>query len=144
MLNFGMWEIAILVALALVVVGPERLPTMVRFLGRQYGKLMRASRELRRAFMLEADRVDSEQRTAELKKRREVARNKLKEQMEKAKAKEAPVMPLSQDNEDYTPFDADEEDTEDDVESGVTKISKAPVENNEETIDGEGSDAKSE
>ena len=71
MLSFGLWEIALVVTVALVFVGPERLPTMVRFLGRQYGKLMRASNELRRAFILEADRVDSEARAEHLKKLRE-------------------------------------------------------------------------
>ena len=71
MLSFGLWEIALVVTVALVFVGPGRLPTMVRFLGRQYGKLMRASNELRRAFILEADRVDSEARAEHLKKLRE-------------------------------------------------------------------------
>ena len=31
MLSFGLWEIALVVTVALVFVGPERLPTMVRF-----------------------------------------------------------------------------------------------------------------
>ena len=73
MLNFGFWEILVVLILALVVVGPERLPEMVRFLGRQYGKLMRASDELRRAFVLEADRNDLEKRADEMRARRQAA-----------------------------------------------------------------------
>ena len=43
MLNLGFGEFALIMVLAIVVVGPDRLPEMVRFLGRQYGKLRRAS-----------------------------------------------------------------------------------------------------
>ncbi len=39
MLNFGLGEMLLIAAVALIFVGPERLPTMLRFLGKQYGKL---------------------------------------------------------------------------------------------------------
>ena len=71
MLNFGFFEIIVVVVLSLVVVGPERLPIVVRYLGRQYGKLMRASQELRRAFILEAERVDAEEKQQKLQKDKE-------------------------------------------------------------------------
>ena len=74
MFNLGLTEILIIVIVAVVVVGPERLPNVVRWLGRQYGKLMRASDELRRAFVMEADRADAIARSEQLKKRREEAR----------------------------------------------------------------------
>ena len=77
MLNLGLTEIAIVLVVALVVVGPERLPTVVRWLGKQYGKLMRASDELRRAFVLEADRVDANARAEDLRHRREEARARI-------------------------------------------------------------------
>ncbi len=79
MFGLGWQELLFVVVLALVIVGPDRLPEMLRFLGRQYGKLRRASDELRRAFMFEADKVDQEQRIAELKKRREAARKRAEE-----------------------------------------------------------------
>ena len=79
MFGLGWNEILFVAALALVVVGPDRLPEMLKFLGRQYGKLRRSSDELRRAFMFEADKVDQEQRLAELKKRREAARRRADE-----------------------------------------------------------------
>ena len=77
MLNLGLTEILVIFVVAIVVVGPERLPNVVRWLGRQYGKLMRASDELRRAFVLEADRVDAEERAKILRKRREEARARI-------------------------------------------------------------------
>ena len=107
MLNFGIGELLFIALIALVIVGPERLPLMVRFLGRQYGKLMRASRELRRAFVMEAERVESEIRAKEMKAKREEARERLKKQLEKAK--EGAPTPISQEEEEeseYVPFDS--------------------------------------
>ncbi len=77
MLNLGLTEIIVVFVVAIVVVGPERLPNVVRWLGRPYGKLMRASDELRRAFVMEADRVDAEARAVELRKRRDEARARI-------------------------------------------------------------------
>jgi sec-independent protein translocase protein TatB len=74
MLDLGFGEILVIVVLAIVVVGPDKLPETLRFLGRQYGKLMKASNELRRAFMAEADRAEAEERARDLKKKREEAR----------------------------------------------------------------------
>lgn len=79
MLNFGFGEILIVLALALVFVGPERLPHLIRTLGRHYAKLLRTSEELRRAFVLEADRMDADKRTQELRKRRDEARARAEE-----------------------------------------------------------------
>jgi sec-independent protein translocase protein TatB len=76
MFGLGWNELLVVGILAVVVVGPERLPEMMKFLGRQYGKLRRASDELRRAFMFEADKVDQERRLEELRKRREEARKR--------------------------------------------------------------------
>lgn len=95
MLNFGFTEMLVIVVLAIVVVGPDRLPELMRFLGRQYGKVMRASEDLRRAFMIEADRVDNERRAAEMKKRREEARKRAAEARERARQG---TEPLARDN----------------------------------------------
>ena len=86
MLNFGFGEIVLIMVLAIVVVGPERLPEMLRFLGKQYGKVTRASNDLRRAFMLEADRADAEKRAAALRIRREEARKRAQAAREEALA----------------------------------------------------------
>jgi sec-independent protein translocase protein TatB len=79
MFGLGWNELLFVGILAVVVVGPDRLPEMMQFLGRQYGKLRRASDELRRAFMFEADKVDQEKRLDELRKRREQARRRADE-----------------------------------------------------------------
>ena len=84
MLNLGLTEIIVVLVIAIVVVGPERLPTVVRWLGRQYGKLMRSSDELRKAFVIEADRAEAEVRAKELRKRRDEARARIEEARKKA------------------------------------------------------------
>ena len=86
MLGLGWQEIALVAVLAIVVVGPERLPQMLRLLGKQYGKIRRASDELRRAFMLEADRGEAELRAAELRKRRAQAQARAEEVRRRALA----------------------------------------------------------
>ena len=107
MLNLGLTEIPIVLVVAIVVVGPERLPTVVRWLGRQYGKLIRSSDELRRAFVLEADRAEAEDRAKELRKRREEARARI----EAARANPSPNTPQPRDL--NTPFPThDDEDTQ--------------------------------
>ena len=84
MLGLGWQEIAFVLVLAIVVVGPDRLPETLRFLGRQYGRLRNASEELRRAFMLEADRSDAEKRAEALRERREAARKRAEEVRQRA------------------------------------------------------------
>ena len=84
MLNLGLTEIVVVLVVAIVVVGPERLPTVVRWLGRQYGKLMRSSDELRKAFVIEADRAEAEVRAKELRKRRDEARARIEEARQQA------------------------------------------------------------
>lgn len=85
MLNLGFSEIFLILVVALVVIGPDRLPEVLRFIGKQYGKLTRASNELRRAFMLEAERSDIEKRAEALRQRREEARKRIAEQRERAR-----------------------------------------------------------
>lgn len=74
MLGLGLGEILVISALVLIVVGPERLPQVMRWAGRSYGQLRRAADDLRRAFMLEADRADAEERYRKLMERREESR----------------------------------------------------------------------
>lgn len=73
MLGIGIGELMVIALVALIFVGPERLPKVMRELGRQYGKLRRAADELRRAFVLEADRQDADQRYEKLQERRQKA-----------------------------------------------------------------------
>lgn len=71
MLSIGLTEMLVVGAVALVVVGPERLPHLFRDAGRWYGKIRRMADELRRAFVFEADRQDAEDRRNAMKARRE-------------------------------------------------------------------------
>jgi sec-independent protein translocase protein TatB len=89
MLDLSFGEMLIIGVLALVVVGPEKLPEMLRYLGKMYGRISRASMEFRRAFMAEADRADAAERAAELKKRREEARRRAEEARARALAQRA-------------------------------------------------------
>jgi len=82
LLGLGWGEIFLIGAVALVVVGPERLPRLLRELGRYYGQLRRAADDLRRSFVLEADRQDAEERYARLQERRKAAMEARKAAME--------------------------------------------------------------
>ncbi len=73
MLSFGIGEMMIVAGVALLVVGPERLPRVLRQLGRWYGQARRAADDLRRAFVLEADRQDASERSRQLQERRKRA-----------------------------------------------------------------------
>jgi len=119
MLNMGLSEILLIAVLAIVVVGPDRLPEMMRFLGRNYGKLRRASNELRRAFQLEVDRVDAEARAAEIQGRRKAleARRKAAElaRAESAVAEPRPTAALGASDEEPAP-------------AGSAPVEPAPVE----------------
>jgi len=87
MLGVGLPELILIAGVALVVVGPERLPRVMRELGRIYGQLRRAADELRRAFTLEADRQDAAERYKQLQERRrkaQEARKKAEEERQLA------------------------------------------------------------
>jgi sec-independent protein translocase protein TatA len=45
MLGIGLPELVVILVLALLVLGPERLPEVARMLGRMYGQIRRASEE---------------------------------------------------------------------------------------------------
>lgn len=83
MFGLGMGEILLIAALVLVVVGPDRLPEMMRTGGKWYAQLRRAADDLRRAFVMEADRMDADERLEKLEKRRQdamAARRKAQEE----------------------------------------------------------------
>lgn len=88
-LGLGFGEILVIVALVIVFVGPDRMPQLFRTMGRQYGKLVRASDELKRAFVLEADRVDADKRADDLRRRREEAKKRAEEARAMAQAERA-------------------------------------------------------
>jgi sec-independent protein translocase protein TatB len=70
MFGLSTGEMVVIAILALLVVGPERLPRLMRTLGQYYGQIRRSADDLRRAFVLEADRQDADERYRALKERR--------------------------------------------------------------------------
>lgn len=71
--SLGFAEIVLIGILALVVIGPDRLPHATRQLGKLYGMFRRQADELRRALVLEADRMDEEDRLRDLAQKRRSA-----------------------------------------------------------------------
>lgn len=54
MFDIGFWELALIFVVALVVVGPERMPQLIRTTGQWLGRAQRVARELRAEFEREA------------------------------------------------------------------------------------------
>jgi Tat protein translocase TatB subunit len=55
MFDVGFWELTIIAVVALVVVGPERLPRLARTAGQWMGRARRLARELRMELEREVD-----------------------------------------------------------------------------------------
>jgi sec-independent protein translocase protein TatB len=73
MFGLGWGEMGVIAVVALLVIPPDRLPHVMRQLGRWYGQIRRSADELRRAFVLEADRQDAAERYRSLQDRRRQA-----------------------------------------------------------------------
>lgn len=54
MFDIGFWELALIGIVALLVVGPEKMPTMIRTAGQWAGQIQRIARDLRREIEFEA------------------------------------------------------------------------------------------
>lgn len=112
MLGLGFSEILMVGAVLLVVVGPDRLPQVFRELGRIYGQVRRASDDLRRAFVLEADRQDASGRMQELEARRAQVKRAREQALREAgghsvdHAASEPPPPAAQPEPDPAPPDA--------------------------------------
>lgn len=110
MLSLGFWEIVVIAVLAIVVVGPERLPYVMRSIGRYYGQMRRMADEMRRAMVLEADRQDAEIRYAEMKRRREeLQRQRQEAEAGGAVSQPSPLSVAVEDSEEVEPPDASDQ-----------------------------------
>ena len=58
MLDIGLSELLIIMAVALIVLGPKKLPEVARSLGRGLAQFRRASEDLRRSILVEDDPVE--------------------------------------------------------------------------------------
>ncbi len=72
MFDFGFWELAIVMVVALLVVGPERLPSLAGQIGRWVGKAKRMMASVR-------SDIESEIKAAELKEILEKQQNEIGE-----------------------------------------------------------------
>jgi len=58
MFGIGTWELVVILALALIVLGPTKLPEVAKSLGRGLAKLRRSADEVKREIDLEGIRQD--------------------------------------------------------------------------------------
>lgn len=60
MLDIGLSELLIIMAVALIVLGPKKLPEVARSLGRGLAQFRRASEDLRRSILVEDDPLEKD------------------------------------------------------------------------------------
>lgn len=60
MLDIGLSELLIILAVALIVLGPKKLPEVARSLGRGLAQFRRASEDLRRSILVEDDYLEGD------------------------------------------------------------------------------------
>ncbi|MEQ1565716.1 MAG: Sec-independent protein translocase protein TatB [Myxococcota bacterium] len=84
MFGLGTGEMLLIAVVAVLVIGPDRLPQAMRQLGRWYGQVRRTADDLRRAFVLEADRQDASERYKQLQERRKAQQEARKKAAEEA------------------------------------------------------------
>lgn len=106
MLNFGLGELILIAAIVLVFVGPQRLPEMLRTMGRIYGKIRAATYDIRKEFTIESDRAVAEERVQLLRERREENRRRLVEERAKRLEEQGEAVPPPE--KEYLPFDQDQ------------------------------------
>ena len=58
MFDIGFWELIVIGVVALVVVGPERFPSMVKKTGQYVGQFRRIAASVKSAIQLEVDKAD--------------------------------------------------------------------------------------
>lgn len=61
MLGIGLPELIVIMVLALLVLGPQRLPEVARMLGRAYAQLRRASEEFQRTIRQDMAALDRQE-----------------------------------------------------------------------------------
>lgn len=102
MFGIGMTEMILIAAVALVVLGPKKLPDLARSLGKGFAEFKRATNELKSAIDLETDK-EEERYKAEL-------REKYKEKAAKLRAEKAAEVAAATaevgENEEQSPVDA--------------------------------------
>jgi sec-independent protein translocase protein TatB len=68
MFGIGSTELLVILVVALIVIGPSKLPDIMRTLGKGMAEFKRMSSDVKSTLEAEVDRADREQRQAEAKK----------------------------------------------------------------------------
>lgn len=67
MFGIGTMELLVIMAVALIVVGPRKLPQIARSLGKAFGEFKRVTNDVKRTIDAEVDRVERQERTQKAK-----------------------------------------------------------------------------
>ena len=105
MLHIGPAEIFIVLALALVFLGPRRLPEVARQLGKVMGEIRRTSDELRRTLDDEVREEDRSKRRREFAERRQALREAAEERAAERSAERAEGLPEGEPADSLGPLD---------------------------------------
>lgn len=65
--SIGSMEILLIVVVALLVVGPKKLPQVARTLGKTFGEFKRVTSDVQRTISTEVDRAERQERVAKAK-----------------------------------------------------------------------------
>ena len=68
MFGIGSTELIVILIVALIVIGPAKLPEMAKALGKALGEFRRVSSDVKRTIEMEAEQADQKARTEQAKK----------------------------------------------------------------------------
>ncbi|SCY86740.1 twin-arginine translocase TatA/TatE family subunit [Desulfoluna spongiiphila] len=68
MFGMGMPEILLIMAVALIVIGPKKLPELAKTLGRAFGEFRKATSDLKETFTVDLETPSTEKAGGEMKK----------------------------------------------------------------------------
>jgi sec-independent protein translocase protein TatB len=68
MFGIGSTELIIILIVALIVIGPAKLPEMAKSLGKALGEFRRVSTDVKRTIEMEAEQAEQKEKTAQAKK----------------------------------------------------------------------------
>ena len=68
MFGIGSTELVVILIVALIVIGPAKLPEMAKALGKALGEFRRVSTDVKRTIEMEAEQAEQKEKTAQAKK----------------------------------------------------------------------------
>jgi len=67
MFGIGSTELIVILIVALIVIGPAKLPEMAKSLGKALGEFRRVSTDVKRTIEMEAEQAEQKEKTAQVK-----------------------------------------------------------------------------